>query len=123
MTNYKEIINELTGEKEFLFNAKLLKMGETILENSNGTEFKIATIGFELPNGDAVQRTAICYASSYEQGVEVDENYLCNLSFSEEDGEPQLRMSHLSNALRATSDDFAGLVEMKQQVIQPEVVL
>jgi len=46
MTNFKEIINELTREKEFLFNAKLLKMGETVLENSNGTEFKIATIGF-----------------------------------------------------------------------------
>ena len=42
MTNYKQIINEETGETQFLFNARLLKIGEKTLENSNGKNYKIA---------------------------------------------------------------------------------
>ena len=32
MTNYKETTNEETGDKQFLFNARLLKIGEKALK-------------------------------------------------------------------------------------------
>ena len=69
MTNFKEIINDETGEKQFLFNAKLLKIGEKTLENSNGKNYKIVTLKFNLPSGEEVERTAMCYASNYNHGI------------------------------------------------------
>jgi len=122
MTNYKEILNAKTGEKEFVFNATLLNIGGKILENSNSKEFKIVTIGFNLPDGEEVERTAMCYSSNYEKGIEVGKDYLCNLSFDGE-GNPHLRMSHLNNADRATVEDFAGLHQLKEQVVSEEFVM
>ena len=97
MTTYKQIQNLKTGEKEFLFTATLLKIGENIIQNSNKKDYKIVTLGFKLPNGEKVQRTAICYASNYDYGIEEGENYLSNLSFTKE-GEAQLsiRLKSLS---------------------------
>ena len=122
MTKYKEIINEKTGEREFLFNAKLLQIGEKTLENSNDKEYKIVTLKFNLPNGDEVERTAMCYASNYEYGIEPGKDYLCNLSLSEE-GNPQIKMSHLNNADRATADDFSGLFQVQKQLIEDDLVM
>ena len=55
-------------------------------------------------------------------GIETGKKYLCNLSFDDED-EPQIRMSHISNALRATKDDFAGIIEASQQLIEDDIVM
>jgi len=122
MTKYKKIQNLKTGESEFSFNATLLKIGENVIQNSNGKDYKIVTLGFQLPSGDEVQRTAICHASNYEYGIEEGQNYLCNLSFSE-DGEAQLRMSHLTNADRASAEDFSGLFQVTTQLIDEELVM
>ena len=122
MTKYKKIQNLKTGEKEFLFNATLLKIGENVIQNSNSKDYKIVTLGFQLPNEDEVQRTAICYASNYEYGIEEGKDYLCNLSFDEE-GEPQIRMSHLINTNRAGREDFSGLFQMTKQLIDDELVM
>jgi hypothetical protein len=122
MTKYKEIFNESTGEREFLFNAKLLQIGEKTLENSNKKGYKIVTLKFNLPSGEEVERTAMCYASNYEYGVETGKDYLCNLSFSET-GEPQIRMSHLNNADRATVSDFSGLFQVQKQLIEDDLVM
>lgn len=112
MTNYRETTNETTGETEFLFNAKLVSIGEKTLQNSNGKNFKIVSLSFDTPSGDPVTRTAMCFESNYNYGIEVGTSYLSNLSFDAE-GNPQLRMSHLSNSDRATASDFAGLVGAK----------
>jgi hypothetical protein len=122
MTTYKQIQNLKTGEKEFLFTATLLKIGENIIQNSNKKDYKIVTLGFKLPNGEEVQRTAICYASNYDYGIEEGENYLSNLSFTKE-GEAQLSMSHLSNADRASVEDFSGLFQVTKQLIEEEEVM
>ena len=122
MTNFKEIINEETGDKQFLFSAKLLKIGEKTLENSNGNEYKIVTLKFNLPTGEEVERSAMCYASNYEYGIEEGRDYLCNLSFTEE-GNPQINMSHLTNAERASTEDFAGLFQLQEQLIEDDLVM
>lgn len=122
MTEYREITNEITGEAEFLFNATLLKIAENTLTNSNEKDYKIVTLKFDLPDGEEVERTAMCYASNYDHGIEVGKAYLCNLSFDEE-GNPQIRMSHLSNADRANANDFAGLFQAKKQLIEDDLVM
>ena len=122
MTRFKEIINSETGEKQFLFNAKLLKIGEKTLENSNGKNYKIVTLKFNLPAGEEVERSAMCYASNYEYGIEEGRDYLCNLSFTEE-GNPQINMSHLTNAERASTEDFAGLFQLQEQLIEDDLVM
>jgi hypothetical protein len=120
--DYKETVNKTTGKSEFLFNAKLLKIGENTLENSNNKEFKIVTLGFKLPSGEEVERSGICYESNYSHGIEVGKSYLTNLSFDDE-GSPNLRMSHISNAKRASQEDFAGLLAVSKQLIEDEVVI
>ena len=122
MTTYKQVINELTGEKQFLFNAKLLKIGEKTLENSNGKNYKIVTLKFNLPSGEEVERTAMCYNSNYKHGIEEGKDFLCNLSFTEE-GEPQINMSHLNNAARASANDFSGLFQVQEQFIEDDLVM
>ena len=122
MDNYKEIFNESTKSKEYLFNAKLLKIGENVLKNSNEKEFRIVTLGFNLPSGEEVERTAICYESNYQYGINIDKSYLTNLSFDTK-GNPNLRMSHLSNADRVSKDDFAGLFQLDQQLIEDDLVM
>ena len=122
MTKYKERVNEETGAIEHLFNATLIKIGENVLENVNSKEYKIVTIGFELPNGEEVERTAMCYSKNYLKGIEVGKSYLCNLSFDEENN-PQIRMSHISNATRASIKDFAGLFQAQEQLIEEDQVI
>jgi len=122
MTKYKKIQNLKTGESEFSFNATLLKIGENVIQNSNQKDYKIVTLGFQLPSGDEVHRSAICYASNYDYGVEVGKDYLSNLSFDAK-GEPQIRMSHLNNADRASAEDFSGLFQVTTQLIDEELVM
>ena len=122
MTNYKQIQNQETGETEFLFNARLLKIGKREMENSNGKLFKVVTLEFNLPDGEKVNRSAICYQANYKYGIEEGKEYLCNLSFDDK-GDPQIRMSHLSNADRATADDFSGLLQVAKQLIDDKAVL
>ena len=116
MTNYREITNEQTGATEYLFNATLTNVGETTLSNSNGKDYKIVSLKFNLPNdGIEVERTAMCFAGSLKYGVEVGNAYLTNLAFDAQ-GAPQLKMSHLSSSNRATVSDFAGLAQVKATV-------
>ena len=122
MTKYKQIENPETGETDFLFNATLLKIGKSVLENSNEKLFKVVTLKFNLPDGEEVERTAMCYQSNYQYGIEEGKDYLCNLSFDEE-GKPQIRMSHLSNSERATADDFSGLLQVAKQLIDDKAVI
>ena len=122
MTKYKQIQNPETGETEFQFNATLLKIGKSVLENANEKLFKVVTLKFNLPDGEEVERTAMCYQSNYKHGVEPGKDYLCNLSFDEE-GNPQIRMSHLTNADRASAADFAGLQQVSKQLIDDEAVM
>jgi hypothetical protein len=69
-----------------------------------------------------VERSAICYASNYDYGIEEGENYLCNLSF-DDNNEPQINMSHLRNSERATAEDFSGLLKVQQQLIEDDLVM
>lgn len=122
MTEYRKYQDPETGEIEYLFSAKLLKIGKNELENSNEKLFKIVTLKFNLPDAEEVERTAICYKSNYDYGIEIGKDYLCNLTFDEKDN-PQIRMSHLSNADRASSEDFSGLLQLARQLVDDKAVI
>lgn len=122
MTKYRETLDKETGEKQFLFDATLMRIGEKPLENSNSKNYKIVTLKFNLPNGEEVERTGMCYESNYDYGIEVGKDYLCTLSFDSE-GNPQIRMSHLNNAGRASADDFSGLFQVQKQLIDNDLVM
>lgn len=122
MTKYKEIFNPETGEAEYQFGAKLLQIGEVVLQNSNGTDFKIVNLQFHLPSGELVERSAICYAANYDHGIEPGKTYVSTLSF-DLDGDPQLRMSHLAQAERASKEDFKLLIQAAQQLVDQQAVL
>ena len=122
MTKYKEIINKDSGGTEFHFNAKLLKIGEKALENSNGKAYKIVTLKFNLPSGEEVERSAMCYQANYDYGVETGNDYLCSLNFDDQ-GNPQIKMSHLRSVDRATVNDFSGLFQVTKQFIEDDVVM
>lgn len=117
MENYRQVLNELSGENEFLFNAKLTKINDKTLKNTNGKEYKIVNLNFDLPNGENVERTAICYESNYKYGIEEGKTYLCTLSF-DSTGKPQLKMSHLSSGSRASIEDFAELYQMRLELTE-----
>lgn len=116
MKDYRETQNPETGATEFLFNAKLVKVSDKVLENSKGTNFKIVTLNFDLPNGENVERTAICYEGNYQHGIEEGKTYVSKLSFDDE-GNPQLMMSHLEGGKRATMDDFIELYKMEPELV------
>jgi hypothetical protein len=111
----------IPARTEFQTSAKLLEVGrwneELVLKNDNKTKFIINNIEIELPNGKTVDRSAMCFEGNYNpqarkdgstQPLEVGKSYLTILRFDEQN-KPQLQMSHLTNANRATSNDFAEL--------------
>jgi hypothetical protein len=115
MKNYREVLNEQTGEIEFHFSGKLIQISEKTLENSNGNQYKVVLINFDLPSGENVDRTAICYESNYNHGVEIGKDYLCTVNFTS-DGQPYLRMSHLSIEGRASVEDFSDLYQLTMKL-------
>lgn len=119
---YRKITREYEGveQVEFQTAGKLISIGQWYEgnTNTNNKKFIINTLEMELPDGRTVNRTALCYEGNYNHAdiiagtvpaMEVGKSYLTTLRFDEE-GDPQLQVSHLTNANRATKDDFASLL-------------
>jgi len=106
--------NPVTGQLETSFQSKLVSVSDRIVENSNGTQFRVATC--ELPNGKQV--SCRIYEKNFAYGMTVGTSYLTKATqYADANGEVQvdLTMSHLTTATRASLDDlgFAGSVEQK----------
>ena len=121
---YRKVISEYEGVErtEYQLAGKLISMGtpNEKNKNTNGKGFIINTVRIPLPNGKEVDRTAICYEGNYAhpdikagkaEALKIGGSYLTTLR-KDEEGNPQLQMSHLTNANRASAADFAGLEDM-----------
>ena len=112
-TQFNEVTNE-RGQTEFNFMAKLVSVADNVLGNVNGTEYRVATIEFYPPNTEnPVQRSAIMYEKNYQHGVSAGNYYLSTMTpTTDQNGNPSvlLKVSHLTQAVRATTDDFASLL-------------
>lgn len=112
------------GQVEFDFMAKLISVSDDTreLQNAKRTEYRVATIEFTPPNAqEPVQRSAIMFENNYKYGVNVGNYYLSTMTpITDENGNPvigddgkqkiSLKVSHLQQAVRATTDDFASLL-------------
>jgi hypothetical protein len=115
----KKVINKTTGVEEVQFGGKLVSISDTALTNTNGKEYKVATIDFDAVDGSKKRCTALVYAGNYNHGLTVGETYLATATPT-----PQgviVKLSHLTyNGDRATSEmfGFAGAVAETQPVAQ-----
>jgi hypothetical protein len=105
--------NQVTGQLETSFQSKLVSLSERVVENTNGTQFRIATC--ELPNGKQV--SCRIYEKNFSYGMSVGTSYLTKATqYADANGEIQvdITMSHLTAATRASLDDlgFAGETEV-----------
>lgn len=104
--------NSVTGQLETSFQSKLVSVSDRVVENTNGTQFRIATC--ELPNGKQV--SCRIYEKNFSYGMSVGTSYLTKATqYADANGEVQvdLTMSHLTVATRASLDDlgFAGTAQ------------
>ena len=97
--------NPTTGQLEAIFQGKLSSVSATTQTNSNGTEFRVGSV--ILPNGK--ERSCRIYEKNYAYGMEIGKTYRGVVTqYADSNGEIQLdlRLSHLTNAQRATLADF-----------------
>lgn len=97
--------NPTTGQLEAIFQGKLSSISATTQTNSNGTEFRVGSV--ILPNGK--ERSCRIYEKNYAYGMEIGKTYRGVVTqYADSNGEVQLdlRLSHLTNAQRATLADF-----------------
>jgi hypothetical protein len=62
----KTVKNEYTGVNEIHFDAKVISIGDTVLENSNGTEYVVSTVEFVDRNNKTQRASAILYTKALE---------------------------------------------------------
>ena len=98
--------NEVTNQLELTFQGKLISIGENVLSNTNGTEFRVASV--ELPNGKV--KSCRIYEKNFDKGMTIGVSYRCTATqWKDAAGDVQvdILMSHLTQAERATLDDFS----------------
>lgn len=104
MSNFQTVFNEYTKQNEVQFQATLVSLSDTEMENKNGTPYYLATVEFENAKGINVQRSAIVYKANADNGMTPGKSYLCTAITGDQG--TLIRMSHLEQAARATADDF-----------------
>lgn len=99
-------VNEVTNQLEQVFQGKLVSVSENAQENSNGTEFRVASV--QLPSGKTV--SCRIYEKNFAYGMKIGESYRSTATqWKDANGAIQIDilMSHLTQAARATLDDFS----------------
>ena len=87
------------------FNAKLLKVSDTVKTNVNGTKYRPVTIEFVTKDGEVKTANTIMYEANFEFGVEVGKTYIATVE-KDELGNVYSHVSHLLVADRIEADDF-----------------
>lgn len=101
----KKVLNLTTGVEEMQFGGKLVSISDTVLTNTNGKEYKVATIDFEAADGSQKRCTALVYAGNYSHGLKIGETYLATATPTDQG--VIVKLSHLTyNGERATADMF-----------------
>ena len=97
--------NKTTGAQEAVFAGKLLSISDKVLQNSNGTNYKVATIEFTDVAGVKRKTSALVYEGNYKHGMKIGEEYSATASLSGND--VYVRVSHLpASGERANADMF-----------------
>ena len=87
------------------FNAKLLKVSDTIKKNVNGTEYRPCTVEFLTKDGEIKVANTIMYEKNYQNGIELGKTYVATVE-KDELGNVYSHVSHLLVADRIEAGDF-----------------
>lgn len=119
----KRIDNDSNGNPRFQLGVELVSMGDTVLTNTNGKNYIVATVKFT----DVKQRiqtvSAIVYEGNYahkDANFQVGSKYLATAVVTKRDGKPSviMQMSHLVyNGEVATADMFEEVEDSVAQVV------
>ena len=110
----KQIENDNKGRTRIQFNAKLISVSANVLQNVNGTSYRICNIEFVDNNGVIQKTTAIMYENNFKHGVTPKEEYSAVATIFEPTeqypkGSVLIQVSHLpANADRPSLDMFLG---------------
>ncbi len=104
-------INPVTNRKEAQFQGKLISISDDVVGTTpKGKDYYVGSVEFENANKQKIQRSCIINAANYDYGMTVGNTYLCTVSLDAEKG-ALITMSHLTQAARASFDDFGAVVE------------
>lgn len=116
MFNFEVTANPTTGEqqKRANFNAKLISISDKVLENANGTPYRVATVEFTDAK-KAIQRvSALVYEKNFNYGMTVGETYLATVIITDGNA-PLITVSHLPGSGNRASADMFGLANTPAQ--------
>jgi hypothetical protein len=114
----RKFLNEFTNEVNIAVESEFLSMGSAILENKNGTQYRIATIKLVTEQGEEKTVTAMCYEKNVQKGSFVKgEKYLTTIAPGDERG-PIVLLAPLSIGERLAAEDFT-FVDVKEAVEVP----
>jgi len=65
----KIVLNEVTGQREMHLEGKLTKISNKVLENSNGTEYRIGDVDIVYPDGNKDTVSASIWEKNIESGL------------------------------------------------------
>ena len=109
MLNFEKKVYEGTVTYEAQTSAKLISISPTELENSNGTKYRLAQVEMENAKGEVITRNAMIYDANYnhpEAEWKAGQSYLTTVTITEGRKDALVKLSHLTQAVRATADDF-----------------
>lgn len=105
-------LNPVTKQLEQVFQGKLVSVSQNVLTNANAnqTAFRVASV--QIPNGKIV--SCRIYEKNYAYGMNTGESYRCVATqYKDSSGaiKIDILMSHLTQADRATLEDFGVVSE------------
>lgn len=106
---FTKVWNDQQQQYDVQFPAHLVSVSDQILQNVNGTEYRVGTIEFENAKGNSVRRSAMIYENNYQYGMTPGETYLATGKQTEQG--VLVTLSHLQGAARPQEDDFEGVFE------------
>lgn len=100
-------INPVTNRPEAKFSAKLITLSAKTLENSKGTNYKVATIEFVDDDGVLQRTSGFVFEGNYSKGMKIGETYLATAAIMDNGQDALIQVSHLiANGERATAAMF-----------------
>lgn len=110
-TKFKPVFNETTGKTDFNFPATLVSISDTIMKNSNQTEYVLGNVDFTYPNGQPAKSvTTQIFKKSLDHGIKVGSTLLSTLSRDDE-GRMWIRTSHLPAGNNIDTDAFGSMFD------------
>lgn len=117
----KTTINSVTGLPQVSFEGKLLNtLSEQVFQNSNGKNYKLATIEYVNAKGATKQTTAMVYEGNYSHAnanFVIGNKYLATATIVEAGKDPIITLSHLAATERASAEDFDIVAVTKESLV------